>query len=455
MRETISTTCPRERYRVTTAPAFVGWSATPVVHGDLVLCAGSASPNAPQEDVPALFGHDAQTGQLRFEIKLPLEHPSPELVTSPPYFLSSGEIMMGVYARDEWLKLFIFDGSGRKVAQHEITEQEGENLCIFGHDGGNKLFVGQCVQLGSETNDRNRYRIVSWLYRQVRTYATAVFRPDGSRLIFPEWLLAAHDGILCGVETPRAGERLVARNLRDDAPLGEKLWSAPGEARLVLGVVDGLLWVLDYSDRDAARTRRKDAFVSHLIEHDLKDSSDAEKQHALSHPLRAGVPLTALDLLTGAPRWSVLLDGEPIAARLSGQRGAILITNEDRVDELVILSPTGQPLAQLATKRHSFPPAGPHLESQRGHAIVAMDDSKLLLLEEGALRCVVYATDTPVELWRLPLPESCRVEGFSPRVAERRLALPQVHAHDGTIYARCDNELYCFAADGDPQTDAS
>lgn len=448
MPETLSSTCPRFHYSVKTAPAFVGWSATPVVHGDLVLCAGSASPDAPTSDVAALYGHDARSGEKRFELVLPVEHPSPELVTSPPIVSPSGEILLGIYARDEWLKIYALGEGGHCKTIHEVVEGEGEDLCIFGHDGGNKLFVGQCLDLehgpAPETNDRKRYRIVSWLYRQVRAYATAVFRSDGSRRVFPEWLLAAHDGILCGIETPRAGERLVARTLRDDAGFGDKLWSAPGEARLVLGVVGGLLWVLDYSDRDAARTRRKDAFVSYLIEHDLKDSSDAEMRHALGNPLRAGVSLQALDLATGVPRWSVILDGEPIAARLASGRGAILITNEDRVDELVILSPTGQPLAQLSTTRRSFPPGGSHLESQRGHAIVAIDDSKLLLLEGNELRCVAYAKDTPVELWRLPLPDTCRVEGFSPRVAERRLALPHVTVVDGTIYARSDSELHCF-----------
>lgn len=443
MPETLPTTCPRQRYCVQTAPAFVGWSATPVVHGDLLLCAGSASPNGPTDDVPALFGHDAHTGEKRFELILPLEHPSPELVTSPPSVSSTGELLLGVYARDEWLKIFALDKSGALKNAHEVVEQAGEDLCIFGSDGGNKLFVGQCLAL--ETNDRINYRIVSWLYRQVRAYATAVFRPDGSRQVFPEWLLAAHDGILCGIETPRAGERLVARTLRDETSIGDKLWTAPGESRLVLGVIGGLLWVLDYSDRDAARARRKDAFVSHLIEHDLKDSSDAELRHAVANPLRAGVPLQALELTTGVPRWSVILDGEPIAARLASGRGAILLTREERADEIVVLSPSGQPLAQLATTRRSFPPAGPHLESQRGHAIVAIDDSKLLLLEASELRCVAYATDTPVELWRLPLPDRCRVEGFSPRVAERRLALPHVTVVDGTIYARSDSELYCFS----------
>lgn len=443
MSETISTTCPRARYSVTTAPAFVGWSAAPVVHGGLVLCAGSASPSEPTGDVAALCGHDAASGDKRFELLLPLQHPSPELVTSPPIVSPSGELLLGVYARDEWLKIFALDESGVQKSVHEVVEQEGEQLCIFGSDGGNKLFVGQCLDL--ETNDRTCYRIVSWLYRQVRTYATAVFRPDGTRQVFPEWLLAAQDGILCGIETPRAGERLVARTLRDGAGFGDKLWTAPGEARLVLGVVQGLLWILDYSDRDAARTRRKDAFVSHLIEHDLKDSSDAEMHHALAHPLRAGVSLQALELATGAPRWSVILDGEPIAARLASGRGAVLITNEDRADELVVLSPSGQPLAQLATTRRSFPPAGPHLESQRGHAIVAIDESKLLLLESNELRCVAYATEKPVELWRLPLPDSCHVEGFSPRVAERRLALPHVTIEGGTIYVRSDRELHCFS----------
>jgi hypothetical protein len=213
----------------------------------------------------------------------------------------------------------------------------------------------------------------------------------------------------------------------------------------VLGVVDGLLWVLDYSDRDAARAARKDAFISHLLERDLKDSHDAEKHHALVHPLRAGVPLTALELRTGVPRWSVILDGEPISARLHPRGGAILIANEDRDDEIVVLSSAGQLVSALRTTRRSFPPAGPHFEPQRGHAIVDMDDAALLLYETGALRCVAYALGEGRELWRLQLPDDCYVEGFSARVAERRLAVPSIVVKDDAIYIRSDKELFCFA----------
>lgn len=416
---------------------WAGFVERPVVTADSILVAGSGTCASLSLD----------TGKPLFTVSV--QHASAESYIGLPFPLDDGRTLVPVYEKDAWLRVFVIapDGTVDTSDTPGFEEQAlGNDMRIVAHDAGCKFFLMPLAPaIGLGPNDY----LISWIYRQVKFFRTECRSlQSGLRWGSEEAMLASTTGVVVGITAPVRGTgvrgTIVARSIDD----GTELWSIDGHQKTVATAYDGLVMVIDRSERFVEHVTRRVATEEDLVnaiaeEPGLMGTALERLQRELlsQRPLRCPTRLSVRNALTGSERWTAVVPGEIVSLKANGKVLALvgvegttatlyryeLITGALRATTSLGAGWPVSPLDPWST-RASF-----DLWSTELPTLVDMDDEIILWASPEAL--FAERIEAPYDrLWKWTLPAPCRA--FRPRVVDRFLSEPAITGGHDRLFLR-------------------
>jgi PQQ-like domain len=360
-----------------------GWSAAPVVSGDLILLAGGASGQETGE-APILQALDEGGERFRLTRKASGREIEPGEISTTP----GGDIVFPVYEHDTSLRVMRVRRDGSVRMADELPDDDPYDVVAY--DLGSKLRVAV------RALDEEGY-LCSWLYRQGRRQGMTyrVWGREHYLWSSEEWLLHASGDTVVGVTAPDYGRPGPAQKwVGRDAATGATRWFLDAGGYVLAGRAGDALIAVDLAAFD-----RTDRERDH--DHDL----------VLSVARETGIH--AIDLATGDVRWTSPVPGRVHSAAVGPDGVAVCAESVDdgtwRVHHL-----------GLDGAYAGVTPLG-------GHAcVVARTADYTLALVEGQW---LMALDNPradsrpgpAEPWTIPIPLGGLAASYAARVADMRL----------------------------------
>lgn len=372
-----------------------GWSAAPVVSDDLILLTGGASGQETGE-APILQAIDAAGERFRLSRKAGGREIEPGEISTTP----GGDIVLPVYEHDRSLLVMRVGRDGMVHAMDELPDDGPYD--VVADDTRSKLRVA-VRPVGDEGY------LCSWLYRQGRRQGITyrVWGQDRHLWTSEEWLLHASGDTVVGVtrpdyERPGPAQRWVGR----DAATGAARWFADTGGYVLAGCAGDVLIAVD------------------LAAFDRTDRGDRDYEYVTA---ARETGIHAIDLATGARRWSSVVPGRVNSAAIGPDGVSVcaesLYDGTWRVHHL-----------RLDGASEGVSPLGGHV------CVVARTAEFTFALVEGqwlmALANPGAADPGPDEPWTIPIPLGGLAPSYAPRVADMRLDTVPITLAGSSCYVR-------------------
>lgn len=269
------------------APNGAGWLDRPLVNGPYVyLC--NADLSGAGGEFPYLEVRRGLDGSLVKQRTVCVEA-GREVFPSRPQLGLDGTVLVAVYIQNQDLELQRLDPEGELLQSWRWTGDDYDDLAAM--DMACKLFPGCVADLGESA-------LVSWIYRQGRSYQTLTTEGPLSR----EWTLACTPGAILS-----ASEGHVQSRTRE----GKLIWQLPAMTYLGASADNtDRFWFLDERKRKQSELERAETYLNYLEVEQIEQADLPESQWNLQHPLEDEACVVAIGSQEAHPLAEIPFSGE-------------------------------------------------------------------------------------------------------------------------------------------------